>query len=255
MKLLFYTVLGILMTSACQQKTEGDANGSKTKSAFEAGTKTKVNFNSLDGLNISADYYAAENSDKVVILCHQAGFSRGAYRDIAPRLVDAGFDCMAVDLRSGNIANEVINETHIEAVKNEVGTDYQDAAQDIKAAINYVKEKTGKKVVLWGSSYSATLVLVEGRDNPNVVKVVAISPGIYFSSESTLRNAVVGYSKPVFVTCSRSEEAIAKQLVLAIQEPYLNFELPELEGDHGSKMFWVQNEQINALFQKIIDFI
>ena len=255
MKLLFYTLVGLIMTTACQEQSAKENNDSFTDSGFEPGTKTRINFKSLDGLNVSADYYAAENSDKVIILCHQAGFSRGSYQAIAPRLVDAGFDCLAVDLRSGNMAKGVINETYIEAVKQELGTGYQDAAVDIKAAINYVKENSGKKVVLWGSSYSATLALVEGRDNPSVVKVVAISPGVYFSSEATLKKALEGYSKPVFVTCSRSEEAVAKQLALAIKEPYLYFELPDIEGDHGSKMFWVQNEQINALFDKILSFI
>ena len=167
---LFYCSLICLSLFACNNADQKQSNN-QVLGGLELDSlgKTKVTFNAPDGLAIVADYYPAEGSDKIIILCHQAEFSRGAYIKIASKLVEAGFDCLAVDLRSGKFANEVLNETSINALKANKPTRYQDSEQDIRAAINFAKVKFDKKIVLWGSSYSATLALMIGRDHPDIV--------------------------------------------------------------------------------------
>ncbi len=254
MRLLFYILFLALVFPSCQSSSENDNANGDGGLDIEEGVE-KVQFKSKDGLEISADFYYGKSKDKVILLCHQAGFSRGSYVQIAPRLVQAGFSCLAVDLRSGAEVNGIINETHQRAEDAGLATNYEDSRQDILASLDYLKARGVKKVVLWGSSYSATLSLMVGRDHPMVVKVVAISPGVYFGTADRLLRAVTNYSKPVFVTCAKAEENTAMQLVSVIQKPYLNFVLPKSTGDHGSKMFWQRNEVIDELFNQIVAFI
>ena len=62
----------------------------------------KIYFSSKDGVRITADYYKVHaDTVPLILLFHQAGWSRGEYIEIAPRLTQMGFNCMAIDLRSG----------------------------------------------------------------------------------------------------------------------------------------------------------
>jgi len=73
----------------------------------------KIEFKSKDGLTVTADLYMVhKKSAPLILLFHQAGWSRGAYVEIAPKLNKRGFNCMAVDLRSGQKVNGVENATY-----------------------------------------------------------------------------------------------------------------------------------------------
>ena len=115
MKKLFYIIIGLVVLGGCSKSSseEGSSEGNLDKEIIDVplGEAVKVTFNSKDGLPITADFYQNPNAKSIIILCHQAGFSRGEYKEIAPRLVDSGYACLAIDLRSGNQVNEVINET------------------------------------------------------------------------------------------------------------------------------------------------
>lgn len=67
-----------------------------------------ITFPSKDGLTLTADLYIMhDKSAPFIVLFHQARWSRGEYEEIAPRLNMMGFNCMAVDLRSGGQVNGV----------------------------------------------------------------------------------------------------------------------------------------------------
>ncbi len=256
MRLLFYISVFSLGFFAC---TKSDKNQKSTnsidRSTLDSFGKVKVTFKAQDGLDVVADYYPAEGADKVIILCHQANFSRASYLTIAPKLVEAGFDCLAVDLRSGKFVKDVPNETNVNALKAGLPTRYTDSEADIKAAILYASNKLKKKVILWGSSYSATLAMMIGRDDPNVVKVVAFSPGVYFGSENTIKAAIAGYQKPIFVTCSKAEVPMVRNLTLVIPDNYLTFFEPPFGGDHGAKVLWNQNTNTAKYYEQLLKFL
>ena len=77
---------------------------------------------------------------------------------------------MAIDQRSGGPIADQANETNQRALAKGLNVDYLDAIPDIKAAISYASNRYNKKVILWGSSYSSTLVLWEALSNENVDK-------------------------------------------------------------------------------------
>ena len=147
---------------------------------------TSVTFPSEDGLEVTADIYLSglPGARPVIVLFHQAGFSRGEYREIAPRLVDLGFECIAVDQRSGNQVHGVINETAKRAKEATHNTQFEDALQDMRAALRYARTQHPDSAVIgWGSSYSSSLILTISADAPELVDgTLSFSPGEYFGS-------------------------------------------------------------------------
>ncbi len=118
-----------------------------------------LHFKARDGVNITADLYMTSAAEApFILLFHQAGYSRGEYKEIAPKLNQLGFNCLAIDQRSGDKVNGIINETHIDAKKLNKPTQYIDAIPDLEAAYAYVRNKLNpNKMIIWGSSYSAAL--------------------------------------------------------------------------------------------------
>ena len=104
----------------------------------------KVEFPSLDSLIIAALIYEINDTAPVVLLCHQARFNKFEYDEIAPELNKRGFNCVAIDQRSGGPIIDSPNETTLRAIKANKPIDYLDAEQDIIAAINYMNMATAR---------------------------------------------------------------------------------------------------------------
>ena len=123
-----------------------------------------VTFESADGLPIKGDVYRpGAPSSTAIVLFHQAGSSRGEYRDIAPRLARKGFLALAVDQRSGKTFAGVVNETAAKAKAQGKPTNYTDALPDLEASIRFAREKLGaRSVVIWGSSLLGVAVAGSG---------------------------------------------------------------------------------------------
>lgn len=198
-----------------------------------------VTFPSLDGLPVTADLYLQDKDFPYIILFHQANSSRGEYKETALRLLKLGYNCLAVDLRSGKEMNYIQNETVIRAIEKRLPTYYLDAEQDILAAIQYAKTLSNKQIVIFGSSYSASLVLKVGNHNKDVMAVIAFSPGEYFQSRLILKDQLQDFDKQAFVAATRNEEPFVKELVSYIPKDSLSFFTPaQGSGVHGSKALW-----------------
>ena len=167
-----------------------------------------VQFASTDGLKMTADVYRPSGlATTVIVLFHQAGSSRGEYRDIAPELVKLGYMVLAPDQRAGESFGDVANETAQEAVMEGKNQSYTDAVPDLKAAVQYArKEMAAKRIAVWGSSYSASLVLVlAGQDKGFSDAVLSFSPGEYFKGNPGVGAAAKTISVPTFITSAKKE--------------------------------------------------
>ncbi|MFT5050296.1 MAG: dienelactone hydrolase [Chlamydiales bacterium] len=184
-----------------------------------APTPRRIQFPAPDGLPIEADLYGADDRSRpMIVLCHQAGSSRGEYAPIAPRLVQAGFACLAIDQRSGEGMNDVPNETAARAQAASRGQEYVDARQDIEAALDWVRDAGFKgKLVLWGSSYSASLALTIAPDRKDLAAVLSFAPGEYFGGDHPVGRAAARIACPVLVVAPEGERASAEPLVDVIQ--------------------------------------
>jgi alpha-beta hydrolase superfamily lysophospholipase len=172
-----------------------------------------VQFKAADGVEIFGAYYPAPSSSRpMILLFHQASSNHFEYATIAPKLVEAGFSCLAIDQRWGGAMWGHRNETvrklgHSENSSGKVS----DLEADLEAALGWARGRDPRrKVILWGSSYSASLVLVVAAQHPDeVAGVLAFSPGEYFEANPMLvREAATKVRVPVFVTSENDADAL-----------------------------------------------
>lgn len=214
-----------------------------------------VTFSTDDGVVVTADHYVSSTQNPYIILLHQAGYSRGEYRETAPKLVNLGFNCLAVDLRSGKEVNFVVNQTAIDAESKQKATGYIDAFPDIRAAIEYVAGRNKRPIILLGSSYSASLALVEATNNFKVKAVVAFSPGEYFGEELNVKQATQKLFVPVLATSSRMEFSRLSELLNHLQKKHLTLYQPaQGEGIHGSRALWENNPNNQEYWMALTQF-
>ncbi len=212
-----------------------------------------------DGLAIKADVYdTSQPGAPVILLFHQARFSRGEYRSIAPRLNDLGYNCIAIDQRSGDKIKGVKNETYILAEKLGLGTEYIDAYPDLELLLSHVKKTyPNQKIILWGSSYSASLSMVLATQYPeDIAAVLTFSPGSYF----TIKGKSIGeyaalLTCPVFMTCARDEVPSRREIFDKIQGAGKVFFAPEAEGFHGSKALWPEHDGNEFYWEAVASFL
>ncbi len=208
--------------------------------AKKAKRPEKVEFPSRDGLLISAIVYEISDDAPVILLCHQARFNKFEYAGIARELNKLGFNCVAIDQRSGGPISNQPNETNLRARKAGKPTSYLDAEQDILAAIDYVANRYQKPSILWGSSYSSTLALYIAASNDKVSAVVSFSPGNYFAKEKgSLIDILPTFKKPMFITSSKEEIKYIDELLrkMDLNDKQIHFK-PEGTGYHGSRSLW-----------------
>ena len=217
-----------------------------------------VTYASTDDLQITADVYKAESdSDTFIILFHQAGYSRGEYTEIAPKLNSLGYHAMAVDQRSGNAVNGVKNQTKIEAKKAGKKTKYINAFPDVKASVDYVKNTYNpEKIIIWGSSYSSSLVLKYAGDFPDAVDaVLSFSPGEYFGSKGLIAESAKDIKIPSFITSSRGEKKSWSKINESISSGKNTTFVPNGSGNHGSKALWTSKSDHKEYWEAVTAFL
>lgn len=214
-----------------------------------------ITFPSKDGLTVTADLYANRPEDPWIVLCHQANFSRGEYIETAKRLHKIGYNCLAIDQRSGKECNYIKNATAIEALQKGLPTGYLDARPDMEAAVDYAYEKSKRLVILFGSSYSASLALVMAAQNPKIKAVVAFSPGEYFGNDLQVEPSLKRLSVPAYVTSSAKEFLYVKRLMAQADPAYVTlFDPGKIAGTHGSKVLWPGNKDGDEYWLSLLLF-
>ncbi len=132
---------------------------------------------------------------------HQAGSNAGEYETIAPAIAALGFDCIAVDQRSGGAMWGRTNRT---ASKSGSG-EFLDAYSDLVGALHFAQAAKYSTILAWGSSYSASLVLRLASENPGIRGVLVFSPGEYMEDTTVVTKWATGVTVPVFFACTPEE--------------------------------------------------
>ena len=257
MRSIFIFTLIILLT-ACgpSKKKETELKQPLSHSHGEVLTTFKtITFPSIDKLLVTADLYQIKEPKGVILLCHQAGFSRGEYIEAAKKLNELGYTCIATDQRSGEVSNHVLNETAKRAKEQELATTYLDAKPDIESAINYAYDlNNNKPIILVGSSYSAALSLLLAATNEKIKIVAAFSPGEYLK-DINLANSIKNIKKPIFVTSSKKEIKQINDVIKNVNPTLINHFKPEVEGIHGSRALWKSTKGNEAYWKSFINFL
>jgi len=226
-----------------------------------AANKKTVEFKSLDNLILTADLYMIDEdiNRPFIVLYHQAQSSRGEYSEIALRLNKLGFNCMAVDLRSGEMSNGIKNQTYLEAVKNDKKTTHLKARIDIVSALHYARQYS-QNLIAWGSSYSASLLMKTIGEKPRYAKaILAFSPGEYFSKFGKpidyIKTSANKLKIPVFITSARHEVKDWQEIYNVIDAKYRVAFIPKAQGHHGSSSLWSKYSSSNEYWVAVESFL
>jgi len=223
-------LIPLLALAACQAPSSA-SNETVANTSVAVDPPQHVWARAADGTTVNGAYYKAENPKAIILLFHQADSNRDEYATIAPRLAAAGYTAMAIDQRSGG-AMFGTNET-MKNVKHKA--EMVDAEADLIGAVNWA-QPFGKPIILWGSSYSASLVFDVANLYPGQVKaVMAFSPGEYFPDPHMIGRAASTLAVPAYITSSGDPAEIAKAKAIAARVPGGKAEqYVPVTGVHGS---------------------
>lgn len=199
---------------------------------------TTLSFPAKDKVRVYADYYDYNvKSAPLILMYHGAGFSRGMFRNIAPKLVDLGYNVLAVDLRSGDKVDNIENLTHNDAINKGKSIEFVDTITDLETSLEYAKKRLkSKNIIFWGSSYSASLGFYMAAKYPNDYKaLIAFSPGEYLKiDDKTIADYANIVKIPVYIASAKKEEKDWKSIYDTLPNKK-QFFLPNLsEGLHGT---------------------
>ena len=253
---LFVLIVAVLATPNSLAQVAAEAESSSAHF-------TLLTFKSLDGLPVTAELYAphVDKQTPFIVLCHQAGWSRGEYREIAPKLNELGFNCVAIDQRSGQGVNGIANETAKKAAADSKPQTFVDAEQDMVAAIKWARENqaTGK-VILWGSSYSSALALRIAGEQPDLVDgVLSFAPGEYFvrfgKPADWIASSAAKIKSPAFITSAKKEWDNWKRIYETIPGNDKVKFLPNSTGNQGSRALWEKFDDHDAYWKSVKEFL
>lgn len=219
-----------------------------------------------DGVKVYGTYYSAAGADRpIILLFHQAGSNRWEYAPIAPKLVAAGFSCLAIDQRADEDSDPARqmwgreNETIAHLGKHAT---FVDALKDLEAALTWARARDPhRKVIIWGSSYSASLVFLLAAKHPGeIAGLLSFSPGEYFPDKHMVEDAATKVTIPVFVTSAKdsSEIAAARAIVDAVRtEAMRTLYVPTVAGVHGSSTLRTDRDPQGAAsnWQAVLAFL
>ncbi|MDJ0646497.1 MAG: alpha/beta hydrolase [Flavobacteriaceae bacterium] len=243
--ILGYTIIGSSQAPAAISTTVAKRSDDNT-----------VTFYAKDSVLITADTYFINEANAAVLLCHQAGFSRGEYVKTAKKLNELGFSCMAIDQRSGKEVNGIINRTAIDANNKFMNVGFAGAKRDVEAAIDYLFAINGERpIILVGSSYSASLALwIAGERNKKVKAVAAFSPGEYLKGKDVAK-LIKPLRIPVFVTSSKREIVPVEKLLRRTKRTYITHYKPKEKGIHGSRAIWETTDGYEGYWKAFKEFL
>ena len=215
-----------------------------------------------DGLTVYGDLYIAEDATDrpFLLLFHQGGANgRGEYAPLIPRLQAAGYNLLVLDQRQGGERLGGHNRTV--AAHEGAAYSYCDALPDLEAALAFVRERNpAARPILWGSSYSAALVMQVAAAHPDAVSgVLAFSPASGEAMDGCRPEPFAdGLTVPLLVLRPQSEaarESTAAQLALFAEQGHETYVADP--GTHGSSMLVAERAggDVEPTWHVVLDFL
>ena len=240
------------LVQSCQTSPSNDENITESQ--------TTMSFVTADNIVVYGDLFEVDKSNTTILLFHQAGANAlSEYGSIIPHLIEMGYNVMAIDQRSGGQRFGGYNRTVAELPTSRFG--YCDVYPDLIGSINYLKEHnySGKKIV-WGSSYSAALVIKLASDHPEeIAAVLAFSPASGEPMNDCKPEQYFGaLPMPVLILRPQREadiESVKYQLELAKSQGHQTYVANP--GTHGSSMLVKQRVggDVSATWEVVADFL
>lgn len=224
----------------------------------------EISFYTPDSIKIYGDLYELDKASPVILLFHQGGSNaRGEYKTIIPRLLKMGYNILATDQRKGGQYYGEYNRTLAGTPDYQYGDPYTycDAYNNLNSALNFIIDEgfSGAKI-LWGSSYSAALVIQMASKRPEDIQgVLAFSPASGKPMEGCNPEPYLEQvACPLLILSPPDEikgENATKQFALAKQHGHQTY-APEY-GVHGSSMLVRERvgHEVEATWEVVTSFL
>ncbi len=176
MKIASTTMIAcLLILCACTNKSAR----AETPNAVTEGKE--ISFYTPDSIRIFGDLYELDKKGTTILLFHQGGSNaRGEYGPIIPRLIEQGYNILAIDQRVGGQYYGNYNRTLANIPTNVYGDGYGycDAYNNLESALDFMIESGfSGDMIVWGSSYSASLAIqLANHRQSDFDGVLAFSP-------------------------------------------------------------------------------
>ena len=187
-----------------------------------------VALTAADGTALSAEA-VGNSADKGVVLVHMLGRTGADWKFFSERLEKSGLRSLAVDLRghgsSAGAGAELAEGDHPKLVA------------DVQAAVAWLRKQGAQQISCVGASIGANLCLQVAAQDPGIVNVVALSPGLNYKGVTAL-DALGGYGERPLLLVASEEDRYSAKTALVLDERAAgqhHFELLQDAG-HGTKM-------------------
>lgn len=175
MRIVAITFIGIILSiSSCE-------NDLKKDTSHQLQNGKEVSFYTPDSIQIYGDLYEIDKKGQTILLFHQGGSNaKGEYSPIIPKLNEQGYNILAIDQRVGGQYYGNYNRTLANIPTNSFGDGYEycDAYNNLESALNFIIDSGySGDIIIWGSSYSASLAIQLANNRQNdIAGVLAFSP-------------------------------------------------------------------------------
>jgi len=231
----------VVAASACHAKPANDAPAQNRAERTVIAGKP-VTLTAADGVKVFGTFVRANHPKALILLFHQAGSSRDEYATLAPWLAQNGYSSLAIDQRAGGGLYGV-NQT-AKAFGREVR--YREARPDMQAALGWAQQQK-LPIILWGSSYSSSLIFPLAADDPQgIVALLAFSPGEYFDGDPPNAALAAKMRVPVFIASTKEETSDADPIMAALPKNPANVRFVPEHGVHGSSTLIEQKNPAGA---------
>jgi dienelactone hydrolase len=183
-----------------------------------------------DGTRIHALTEAVPGSEKGVVLVHMLSRHAGDWAYFGEKLAKTKLQVVMPDLR-GHGANVPEGQT---ATLSEA--DYAAMEQDVRAAVGWLRAQGVKQVSCAGASIGANLCARVAADDPQIVNLVLLSPGLNYKGVK-VADAVDRYGDRPLLMAASEDDPYSYTTVVKLEERAkdAHVELYAKAG-HGTKM-------------------
>lgn len=199
-----------------------------------------VKFETLDGVEIVADYWAppGDQPAPVVILLHMYRSNREAWAPLVPSLHEAKLAVLAIDLRGHGESVEPADMNLADKAETRDTALFNSMYSDVEAAYYWLSRRSDvdlTRIGLVGASVGCSVALDYASRDPSVDVVVCMTPGeTYLGVDSRLHIARIR-TQSILLLATEGERKASNNLGRI--RPAAEVDIVAGGTVHGTKMF------------------
>ncbi len=223
-----------------------------------AGSET-LRFETEDGVRIVGELSFPEpgvltviERRPVVILLHMYSSDRTAWKPLVPKLTEAGFAVLAIDMRGHGESVEPAAQNLARRVRERDATLFNAMTRDVAAAYAALVQRLdidASRFALVGASVGCSVAIKYAALDASVDAVVCLSPGTdYLGVDSTEPIVALGRRRTLLLATEGERKAPDE---LARLNASVTSEILGTGTVHGTRMFG----KIDGIEKRIVDFV